>query len=148
MSNLFQSICTKIQPQQTHCKMTSSRFQCFWWVRWTNWRCFLFPANPVVPEVVDAIPTHIPEKDNKNTVQPNQQSMSQDDKTFHTHKKQSRLKKCYSMTVTKKCTHQIQKGPLQKLERSSNIYFGLFWRYVWWWWLYSMQMLLVINFFD
>ena len=52
-----------------------------------------FPANSVVPERVDAIPTRIPEKDNEDVVQPNQQSMSQDDKTFHSHKKQSRLKK-------------------------------------------------------
>ena len=55
--------------------------------------CFLFPANPVVTEVVDAIPTRIPEKDNEDIVQPNQKSMSQEDKTLHTHKKQSRLKK-------------------------------------------------------
>ena len=51
----------------------------------------VFPSDPTVPEVVDAIPTTIPEED--DVVRPNQQSKSQDDKNLHTHKKQSRLKK-------------------------------------------------------
>ena len=44
-----------------------------------------FPAGPIVPEVINAIPTDVPEEDNKDLVQPNQQSMSGDDKNLHTH---------------------------------------------------------------
>ena len=51
----------------------------------------VFPADPVAPEVVDDIPTAIPEEDNEDVVQPNQQSTSQDDKNLLTHKMQSRF---------------------------------------------------------
>ena len=51
----------------------------------------VFPADLVVPEVVDAIPTAIPEEDVEEAVQPNQQSTSHDDKNVHTHKKQSQF---------------------------------------------------------
>ena len=45
----------------------------------------VFPACPVFPEVVNAIPIAIPEEDNEDVVQPNQQSMSQNDKNLHAH---------------------------------------------------------------
>ena len=45
----------------------------------------MFPADPIVPVVVDDIPTTIPDEDNEDVVQPNQQSISQDDKILHTH---------------------------------------------------------------
>ena len=51
----------------------------------------VFPNDLVVPEVVDDIPTTIPEEDNKDVVQSNQQSTSQDDKNLPTHKMQSRF---------------------------------------------------------
>ena len=64
----------------------------------------VFPVDLVVPEVVDAIPTAIPEKDNKDVVQLNEQSASHH---LYTQKKQSRLEKnskiqvllCYSMNI-------------------------------------------------
>ena len=42
-------------------------------------RSMVFPADLLVPEVVDAIPTAIPEEDVGDAVQPNQQSTSQDE---------------------------------------------------------------------
>ena len=50
----------------------------------------VFPVDLVVPEVVDAIPTAISEKDNEDVVPLNEQSASHH---LYTQKKQSRLEK-------------------------------------------------------
>ena len=87
MPNYSQSICTKIQPWQTqwHCPDSNPFGGCDEPIEDEKILSMVFPADPIVPVVVDDIPTTIPDEDNEDVVQPNQQSMSHDDKILHTH---------------------------------------------------------------
>ena len=85
--NYLQSICTKIQPWQTQWhRPDSNTFDGYVEpIEDEKIPSMVFPADPIVPVVVDNIPTTILEEDDEDVVQPNQQSMSQDDKILHTH---------------------------------------------------------------
>ena len=96
-NNKVHQICSKVFAQKSnhdrhitkwHCPDSNAFDECIEPIADEHILSMVFPADPVAPEVVDAIPTSIPEEDNKDIVQSNQQSTGQDDKNLHTRKKQ------------------------------------------------------------
>ena len=96
----------------------------------------VFPADPFVTEVVDAIPTAIPE-DEEHVAQPNEQSTIQLDENLDTQRKQSRLEKTlnkikmqmqidYSMNVAENVLTKLKRDLRENRQEAIKYIFDCF----------------------